>query len=307
MSVEYNKPFLSIEAQIDLLLSRGLEISDEKKAAEWLRRLGYYRLAAYLFPLRKSFVSDQGELVIESDFLPGSTFTLATATYVFDKQLRILFLDAIERIEIAVRAEVSRQLGERSTFAHLDPNEFSPSFTKPRENSFSKHAVWLSRIDEELARSTDDFAIHFKRKYAGQMPIWVSSELWDLGKLANLVSGLKPNDKRVLASKFGVSNGVAFESWLHHINTVRNICAHHGRLWNRSISKSPSRSPIRFDLLPKPLQKDFDKNRVDTTAQIICNLLAVIQPSSSWPDRYLRLKTEFYTGVYSQYPWVTNY
>lgn len=306
MATGYSKPFLTIVEQISLLESRGLEISDIVKAHDWLHRLGYYRLAAYLYPMRESSKTSAGDLVVLNEFQVGSSFELAAQTYVFDKQLRILFLDAVERIEIAVRAEVSRQLGARDPFGHLNPNAFSSSFTKVRESGTSKHQDWVAGVEEALSRSTDDFAVHFREKYDGKMPIWVSSELWDLGRLANLVSGLNQTDKKLLASKFGVENGLAFENWLHHINSVRNICAHHGRLWNRNIAKSAKKTAINMELLPDLLKKDFHKNRIGTTAQIVCNLLAYIQPNSSWPARYVKLNSSFENRVLSNYPWVNQ-
>lgn len=306
MAIDYSKPFLTIAEQISLLESRGLGISDSVKAADWLNRLGYYRLAAYLYPMRKSYKTFAGEVVVLNEFQAGSSFELAAQTYVFDKQLRLLFLDAIERIEVAVRAEVSRQLGARDPFGHLDSKRFSSSFTKVRESGTSKHQEWIAGVEQALSRSTDDFAVHFRNKYDGRMPIWVSSELWDLGRLANLVSGLNQTDKKLLASKFGVENGLVFENWLHHINSVRNICAHHGRLWNRNIAKSASRANINMDVLPFPLKKDFHKNRVGTTAQIVCNLLSYIQPNSSWPTRYVDLNSVFEIRVLSNYPWVNS-
>ena len=112
----YRKPYLTFEQQLDLLKSRGLEVTNDSVALEYLRRLGYYRLSGYWYLCRKliALPAHQSKPVRpqrEDNFLPGSKFQDAVELYVFDKKLRLLILDAIERVEVAFRVDIAYLLG----------------------------------------------------------------------------------------------------------------------------------------------------------------------------------------------------
>src|SRR5690242_9811884 len=103
----YSKPYLSLPQQLALLESRGMQISDKPKALSYLERIGYYRLSAYWYPYRvpKIIRLSDGSTEERGDgtFKTGTEFSQIIDLYVFDKRLRLLMLDALERIEIALR------------------------------------------------------------------------------------------------------------------------------------------------------------------------------------------------------------
>ncbi|WP_223648216.1 Abi family protein [Xanthomonas campestris] len=112
----YTRPHLTYERQLESLKARGLEVPDDDAALSYLRRLGYYRLSAYWYPFRKStIVTVDGKFSrkVEDDFHEGASFQSAVELYVFDKRLRMLALDAIERIEVALRVDIAYGLGRR--------------------------------------------------------------------------------------------------------------------------------------------------------------------------------------------------
>ena len=113
---KYEKPYLSPKEQVELLMSRGMEITDLAKAEECLARIGYYRLSAYWYPFRK-----EQNGAVEDNFKEGTTFSLSLDYYVFDKKLRLLTLDAIERVEIALRTDIALLLGKFDRQAHRNP------------------------------------------------------------------------------------------------------------------------------------------------------------------------------------------
>lgn len=113
----YNKPHLTFKQQLELLKSRGLEVTNDNKALEYLDRLSYYRLSGYWYPCRKLLHSIKQKTKSirprRSDkFLPNSRFQDVVELYVFDKKLRLLILDSIERIEVAFRVDIAYLLGE---------------------------------------------------------------------------------------------------------------------------------------------------------------------------------------------------
>lgn len=290
----YNKPFRSLSDQISLLEQRGLAIEDRGYALSCLERIGYYRLSGYWYPFRKSHLSvnpvtgvalphprtGRPVTVIEDDFRSGSDFQQVMELYVFDKRLRLIFLDAIERIEVALRVEIALLLGARSPLAHRDPAQLSPAF-------LPRHASWLAKIDRSFDRSTDDFVRHFKAKYQNQqLPIWISIELWDFGTLSHLFSGLKTSDQTILSAKYNISRPALLVSFLRNINHIRNICAHHSRLWNRSPADRIA-LPMRGEL-PSLDHLIGDRNahsRIYATACVMQHLLSFINPATQWPAR----------------------
>ncbi len=123
--MEYSKPWKSYEDQLDLLVSRGLVVTDRPKALEYLKRIGYYRLSGYWFPFRERSAARE----VVDNFVAGATFENAVKLYVFDKQLRLLAMDALERIEIALRVDISHTLGKLDRFAYLRPELFHDKFS----------------------------------------------------------------------------------------------------------------------------------------------------------------------------------
>lgn len=297
--VPYLKPYVPIPGQIDLLKRRGMTISDEARAAQYLERIGYYRLSGYWHVCRETEAYRDGEgkdrLRPTNRFRPGTEFQHAVDLYVFDKRLRLLFLDAIERIEVAMRVAIALRVGNRSPLAHREPAQLHGNFTKvnPKTGKI-RHQVWLTRLNKQENDSREDFVTHFRETYTGELPIWIAIELWDFGLLSHFFAGLKAADQDALATRYGVPSGTMLATWLRAINNVRNICAHHSRLWNRSPADQP-RLPrpgevALLDHLADPSQHRFAREHVYAAAAVIQFLMRTINPTSSWANR---LKTEF--------------
>ena len=89
----YQKPTLSIQEQIIKLKNKGLQISDEQLAAQYLQKISYYRFRAYTYPFQDNNQPNQ-------PFITPITFEQLVALYQFDSQLRTLMFDALEKIEI---------------------------------------------------------------------------------------------------------------------------------------------------------------------------------------------------------------
>lgn len=153
MPVPYAKPHLSVAGQIALLQGRGMAITDVPRAQSYLERIGYYRLSGYWYPFRQSRPAKDatGNLKIEilDDFRPGTEFRHAVELYVFDKRLRLLFLDALERVEIGLRVDVALLLGARNPWAHRSPAELHGNFSVRPDpaTGHTLHQDWLARLD----------------------------------------------------------------------------------------------------------------------------------------------------------------
>ncbi|RUR11286.1 Abi family protein [Legionella septentrionalis] len=166
----YNKPFRSFDEQLELLKSRGLEITHNDRALDYLRRLGYYRLSGYWYPFRKMLsehTPTQSRPQRLDEFKPGSKFQDAVELYVFDKKLRLLILDAIERVEVAFRVDIAYLLGKKDPFAYANPNLLHGNFTKKIDPKTGNtwYQDWMSKHTQLINRSKEDFVAHYKLKY----------------------------------------------------------------------------------------------------------------------------------------------
>lgn len=304
MPVPFTKPHLGIAQQLALIQSRGMAITDSAKAAQYLERIGYYRLSGYWYPFRQSqtVAGPAGKPVLQAldAFRPGVEFGHAVDLYVFDKKLRLLFLDAIERIEVGVRVSVALLLGGRDAWAHRNPAQLHGNFAKKinyRTNQ-TFHQDWLQRLDESSRRSREDFVEHFRRTYSSELPIWMAIELWDFGLLSTFLSGMQFADRETIAGRYGVPREELLTSWMRSINHVRNICAHHCRLWNRSPSdQAKPPKPGEIALLDHLAGNQLAQKRLYAVAAVMQFLLRTINPSTSWGSRLKQHMASFPAGV----------
>ena len=294
----YAKPFVPIVDQVEILRDRGMVVSNASLAAQYLERLGYYRLSGYWHPFRVTVpyydAKGRERRGAIDRFRPGTELQHAVDLYVFDKRLRLLFLDAIERIEVALRVAVALQIGHRSAWAHRRSSELHGRFGKiDVRTGRTLHQAWLDRLDGQESRSKEDFVVHFRSAYSTDLPIWMSIELWDFGLLSVLFANLKVADRDAIAAKYGVPTGDMLQTWLRSINNVRNICAHHSRLWNRSPVDQPRPpKPGQILLLDHLAANRFAQEHLYAVAAVVQFLMRTINPNSSWATR---LKDHFTT------------
>ena len=291
----YSKPYLPVADQLALIQTRGMVISDVPRATEMLNRIGYYRLSGYWYPFREIVVSG-GVAGIGDNFKPGTELSCVIDLYIFDKKLRLLLLDAFERIEIALRVQISLTLGLRGSLAHRDPNALHGNFAR-RNNPRTRrveHQEWLRRTDEKFDDSREEFAKHFRTKYAGEKPpIWIACEAWDFGAMSHLFGGMQIGDQAKIATEYGLPPDI-LESWIRAINVARNVCAHHGRLWNKPIPNQPKwpRAPSILDLA-HVAGNTKALTRVYGTAALTRFLLRHTSPATDWSNRLKALCASF--------------
>ncbi len=293
MPIPYTKPFLTIPQQIALLSQRGLVITNTNFATECLANIGYYRLSGYWYPLRQvRRVAGAGGVVkekVEDNFKPGSTFDEVVNIYSFDRELRLIVLDILERIEVSFRTDLVIQLGQYGPWSYRDPANFDPMFDNVifpgRRKTLFKE--FLDDFDNKtVPRSKAEFVTHFKNNYLGSLPIWVASELWDFGTLGVIFKGMKEVDKIAIASKYGLSKADVIASWIQSFSHTRNICAHHSRLWNKPPVKQPKLPSIVDVPDLSHLHTDrFASQRLYASLAVARYLQKRINPTSSWSIR----------------------
>ncbi|GAA3081000.1 abortive infection bacteriophage resistance protein [Kribbella aluminosa] len=160
----YSKPHLSFDDQVQLLKSRGMVIDDPAAAAELLSVIGYYRLSGYWYPYRRQ----PGPRQRDDQFVAGTNFKTVVRLYDADRRLKLHVLDAIERVEIALRVMIGFTLGKRGAYAHLDRTNLDGQFTQAAAGRRSKYDEWIAKLQDGQRRSSEDFVVHFQTKYDGR-------------------------------------------------------------------------------------------------------------------------------------------
>lgn len=244
----YAKPHLDYDEQLLKLEARGLHVQDRPRALNALRHIGYYRLSAYLHTFRQHAAEPASFPDHRLDaYVAGSTFETVLDLWRFDRRLRLLVLDGLEHVEISLRTSLAYRAGAVDAFIHHRPDLLAPEFSRRTGGSAgtspSPHDEWLVRYLERVRRSGDEaFVKWFHHQYDGRLPIWVAIELLEFGQTSRLLQGLPLAQRRMIASDFGVDEPRMFSTWVASFNGLRNVAAHHSRLWNRSLT-SVARRP----------------------------------------------------------------
>lgn len=292
----FTKPPLTLEAQVDQLIDRGMRVPDRERALHALAHLNYYRIGAYWLPFEADHESHR--------FGPDADFDRVLALYSFDRELRILLLDAIERVEVSVRTQFAYRLSHRvGTHAHEEPGCFTDS-ARYRDN--------FGQLKRELDRSAEPFVSHYRNRYHTPMtpPIWATCEVMSFGLLSKFLSELRPAHQKSIASKYALPAEI-LPSVIQHLAYVRNLCAHHARLWNREFTIIPEYPRRRPDSLRDSLisphgpaaTEGHPARRLYNTLTYLSYLLSIITPDDPWSDRLDVLINDYGTDRYDMgYP-----
>lgn len=291
------KPFLAYADLVTLLTARGMEILDVDATKREIARLGYYRLSGFWYPARRFARDDAGNKLIcpqtrkpvrMEDFQPRTRFDKAVELYRFDKALRLLMLDAIESIEVHLKTVVAHELGRNGEMAYTSVTFIEPKWTVINPGfSISKWDSWTARQQKKQDECKEEYFNSHRLKNRS-VPFWVAVEAWDFGTLSIYYQLLKAKPQGWVLARLGLTDVRAFISWLKELNTLRNRCAHHTRIWNQSSSNPialPQQSPY-FQAL------NLDANalkRLYGLIAVIWLLLQRIEPGSQWIREIARL------------------
>jgi abortive infection bacteriophage resistance protein len=299
------KKHLTVPEQVALLRDRGMLIADDEQCVRTLETLGYYRLSGYWYQFRIRS-EDGGSVETLEEFIPGTDFRDILRIYEFDRELRHLLFQQIERLEVALRFQLGYILGEMDVYAHENKMLFKPDFLNenPSGRVNSKYSSFMWTIKRELDRSTEEFVSHHFEKYAGKFPIWVVTEVMSFQQLFTLFQGLKDKHQNVIAANLQLKNlsgyglGGGLLNWLDIILQIRNFCAHHSRLWNRQFSKNLKFNHLRHLDETRHIFIDFrdqtsrgERNADVSTKRIYASIVVLLMLNQklgldpSWPTK----------------------
>jgi abortive infection bacteriophage resistance protein len=275
-----NKSPKTVQDQVQLLLSRGMSVDRISEAERFLNNVSYYRLKGYWW-------DDQSDTVAHR-FKPGTDFWQIVDRYNFDRELRLIALNMIERIEVGLRTRMAYTLSH-----HHGPHWFT------EVKYFKNRKVWsghLVTIRNEVDQSKEIFIKEHHRKYGATDPrppaAWKTFEILSLGVLSKLFKSIDDGTtgKQEIVNYFGLPRIDVLESWLETITVLRNLCAHHGRLYGRPL-------PLQMRFLRSPThpwvnQGHLSGDDAKSVYAVICAgkyLLHTISPNNRFTQRLKKL------------------
>lgn len=269
--MKYEKPFLSFDDQADRLISRGMEC-DRDDLIIHLKDVGYYRLSGYWYDYKNE----------DDSFQQGTQFPNVWDIYTFDRQFRLIVFDAIERVEVYFRTQLAHALAESG-----GPFGFKDQANLPRLND-EQYDGFIKKCKDKCKKSREPFVVHFYEVYGDSHdlpPYWMLVNTMDFGQMLTLYRGAPVDIRTRIASDVGLPAKV-LESWLVTLNTTRNICAHHGRLWNRTMGTRPiipkrdSRWHVPYRVRP---------GKVFCVLTMLSYILEQVAPKTGWRSRLFDL------------------
>ncbi len=259
----------TIKQQISKLRERGCIINDEEYATKTLTYINYFRLSNYFEPFTVS----------KNRYVEGITFEDIMRVYRFDRRLRSILIDALEEIEIALRAAISNYHALKyGALGYLNASNFDF-----RHN----HGAFMGKIRHLVETNEDrEFVKHYNNKYRGDFPLWVIMELFSFGTLAFFYKDMHNADKKELADTYYDCSSSDLDNWIFCLNELRNYCAHYNRLYGNTFPVEP-RKPrgLRYELQPDVfgyimVMKQLHHNPEDWNRQVVKPLARMVEQNS---------------------------
>lgn len=270
----------TIQEQIDLLKCRNMAFKDESNVPHFLANISYYRLKGYWWEMQED--------KIQHRFADHSYFEDVIDLYNFDRNFRLIVFNAIERIEIALRTKMIYHLS--LTYGaewYLDASLFHNN----------KHfSDFESKIHTELSVCSEEFIKkHFENHPKENPESWKALEILTLGSLSKLYGNLNHQlpEKNIIAKEFGLYNQKYLSSWLITITLIRNIIAHHGRLWNRVIINKYEWTNKTISPILNYVPNNYQRRKIFPILSAILYLNNFISPGHHLKQDILTLFDEF--------------
>lgn len=230
--MDIKRPY-KYEEQLQKLKDRGCIINDDKKCISILESINYYRFSAYFLPFKQS----------DNLYISGTSFEKVFNIYEFDRKLHAILFNALEEIEIFIRAKIAYYHAHKyGPLGYLNEKNFYNEDTNQKHinKKINYHRKFMDNLKREIKNNKKVlFVKHHIDKYDSKFPIWVATEIFTFGMLSTFFANLKLEDQKILAKDMYNITAKKLESWLHCCTDLRNICTHYGRLYYRIFSSIP--------------------------------------------------------------------
>lgn len=279
----------SIDEHIKHLQRKGMTFTDIDAAIDVFSRVSYSRLKYYW----RDLIYDD----TEEDFPKGTSFQTIIDRYTFDHKFRVILFDAIETIEVALRTKIINHMSKAAGNGlwYLDSSLFEDE---------NRHRDFVLDLKHEFARSTEPFAKQYvsehinwdSKSMSGDNPdAWLIIEVATFGTLSKMYKNLKSQlpQRSAIANDFGLYSAKDFSNWIEVISLMRNIVAHHSRLWNRSLGKKISDSKGKHNVWLSDGLSELQKKRPYAVACAIAYLCKAVNSQHKFTYSIRHLCSEY--------------
>ncbi|HEX5154780.1 MAG TPA: Abi family protein [Parafilimonas sp.] len=272
--MKYSDPALTIEEQFQLLVKNNLTITSEAAVKDTLISIGYFRLNNYM----KYFKTG-------NRFIDGTVVEDIRDLYEFDKFLRISLFDAIADIEVAVKALINNSLACKYS-SHWISNAaiFKPGF-------YNYHQEMITDITDYCKNNPEE---QFIKKYKNSFndpqlpPSWMLMEIMSFGKISMIYENILHTEDKVAVSAQLKTHDNILTSWLHCLTYIRNLCAHHAKILDRTLTIKPI-MPLRKKNRFLKDAEELDTSKIYAVLCCLCYLLQSINPVSDFKENITNL------------------
>lgn len=276
-------------ALLGKLVTQNLQVPDHSLAIKYITFVGHYRLKGYWFNLIDP---------VTKKFIAGTTFNTIKDRYEFDREIRAAILEAVERLEVAIRSTICNFLSlKHSPHWYLDNSLFKPV------GKFGLGKM-LSKIEQEVGRSHEKkFIAAYNKSYDDPYlpPSWAMSECVTLGIWSRAFQILRDkSDKKSISAKFGIPQVEVFESWMHTLSVLRNMAAHHDRFLNNKLGVAPTNHTVKNI-------KFIDNKSIFAALTVTHVLLDSIGFNSTFRQRLIGLKAQYGMGMFQELGFPNNW
>lgn len=251
----FTKPPQKASDHIALFKQRGVTFSaaEESDAYRLLSMVGYFRLSGYSLPFQLA----AGPLVAPHQVKQGTTFSHIADLYRFDEALRHRCGEALQRVEVALKAVVCNKMSlkygtghwfaEDNVFLPLVEDEVIGRIGKALEFDFANATTVPDR-----RQGVYPYLDKYYKKHHGPAPGWMLREVGSFGLWSLMFDSIADNAMRqTIANEFKYPDGKAIDQellrgWMHSLTVFRNTCAHHHRLVQKVftfVPGTPGRAP----------------------------------------------------------------
>lgn len=284
------KPSLSHAELLEQLTNRGLALThtcNKERALRYLKLDGYYRLSGYFWEFYDNTAFTTGN---SHTFETGTTWDDVLHLYHTDKDLRYLLSQVLAEIEISIKAVLTDTVCSRlkKGLHQVDAPDWCwhSSYYQP---SFQYSG--FTKLRQKLERNRDDkHSGFFLRKFIKANPnqnpyTWMMMQTLTCGEVTTIVNNLDVHLIEGFSEIFTLGM-MEMPSVLNSLNKLRNLCAHHERLWNRTIRELPA--PNKALCLRPNKQWIIEDKKLASAYFIIRHMLKAMHPS-----KCIQFKEEF--------------
>lgn len=274
------KPALSFTDQVQRMRTHGLVIDDKDEAVRFLSEANYYRIRGYWLTFER-----------DGEILPGTSLSDIHEVYMFDEELRLWLWDAIRPVEIKARTVFAYHMGMAcGPLSHENQRYFKYA---------AAHSKAMQNYKRERERAMKDqvpCVVHNMSKY-GNLPLWAAVEIMSMGTVSRLYGNLSNSAQydtgqtvsNAIATDFGTKS-YYLASWLRHLTYIRNLCGHHSRVYNRTMTTQA---------------KLFKADTRYKSAKLFPTIVVLMHIYTKlWPMRWIRLLNEM-KNIMKRHPTVS--